>query len=140
MAILYIWKTNLLRLRVGHSSLLLDNSYISFWPANKQRINFRAFWGQVGEWGKSYNDDCAWQGSEATVKFALDNLDEEEVKKLWEKYRNTRYSLFGTNCCTITINLIFAGMHKADTLSNFLKLTPDDVLRIAINYRSGLSS
>lgn len=118
MTNIYIWKENYAQLEFGHSSLQLANSYISWWPTERIKVQIQKIFddeykcnpSQAQSLGISVEDnclskedsinyicipsfekDCKEIGRDPDFCFRIKDLDEEEMLNQWNMIRFEDY-------------------------------------------------
>lgn len=110
MAFVYIWENT--PTEPGHASLETSNAYISYWPstpANKKDFKI----GQTHEaaFPSSYRTDWRLEGKECDHKVYLSGLNEVELEKQWQKFKNDapKYNMVKHNCSTVIATMLEIG-------------------------------
>jgi hypothetical protein len=154
---LYIWRLG--PTNVGHASLEIGGTYVSYWPAEgagKKDVKF----GQSHQAGfpSAYAVDRRLERKHADEAFTLTSLDTAKMVAAWEQFKLTepRYNMVEQNCSTVVAVLLQVGSglqpsfvpavaiddHASNLaqrvflrlrfFSNSIKMwTPDEVLRYA---------
>ena len=159
---LYIWRLS--PTNVGHASLKIGDTYISYWPAEsagKKDVKL----GQSHQAGfpSSYAVDRRLERKHADEEFTLTGLDTSKMVEAWEQFKLTepRYNMVEQNCSTVVAAMLQVGSglqpsfvpavaidDHAKSLpqriflrlrffsSNIKMWTPDEVLRYAQEIQS----
>ena len=162
MATLYVWKAH--GGDVGHVSLEVGDTYISYWPneaAGKNDVKLGASHEAMFPRGYAFDRRLERRSSDEQVQ--MTKLDADRVQKAWVAFRNNprRYNMVEHNCSTVVASLLKIGSGKEPSFvpgvliddyardwaqRMFLRVrffskritmwTPDDVLRYALEIES----
>jgi hypothetical protein len=98
---------------VGHVSLQVNNTYISFWPQSAAKAKKDIKLGQTHEpvFPSSYRVDQRLERRQADSVITLNNLDETVMIDHWSKFTNNpdKYNMLSSNCSTVVAALLEAG-------------------------------
>ena len=144
MVKIHVWTKN--ATHVGHASLTIGTTYVSFWPdggAVKKDVKIKR--SQPGTFMTSLADEIYSEGNRQPITVAAHNLDEKAILIFIRDLQiNTpRYQLARNNCSHIVAQCLQAGAAKPSftpTAKEYGKLgsvlgygiwTPEQVLRYA---------
>jgi hypothetical protein len=108
---LYVWK--LQTKDVGHVSLEIGSTYMSYWPANgvdsKKQVKLGST--QDAAFQRAYVSDRRLEQRNADARVDLTGLEANAMLEAWNQFRAspTRYNLVRHNCATIIASLLEIG-------------------------------
>lgn len=109
--IVYVWKNS--PADVGHVSLLVKDTYISFWPKSAAKAKNDIKLGQTHEaaFPSSYKVDRRLEQKDSDNKIMLKRLDEELMIDYWNDFKDNqkRYNMLNSNCSTVVASLLEIG-------------------------------
>lgn len=156
MVTVYIWMFRGKDVAWGHASLLVDQTYISWWPEDDGRISSK-----VSEqiytvhpiYNRKFVDDVADEGQQPDHRLMISGLDEGKIKDWWQLFGLTRdgvlyegpllpWQTLKQNCSTIAARGLSIG--GGDRYAGWSKSwrafwTPNDVLQYATSIQRGLA-
>ena len=156
MLTVYVWNFRGKRAAWGHASVLVDQTYMSWWPEtpgqNPSKIH-RNIYSSGPFRDRKFEDDIAAEKQEPDKRIELPGLEDTVVKDWWQSFGLTRDGLLyqgpllpwetlTLNCSTVAAHaLTLAGGRKyASWLINWnVVWKPNDVLRYARSIQGGLS-
>jgi len=157
MVTVYIWTFRGKDVAWGHASLLVNGTYMSWWPEGNGRIASKIH-GQVYSVSpirnRTLDDDVYDEGQDPDHTIVIHGLDERKIKDWWQSFGLTRegvlyegpllpWSTLKQNCSTVVARALSIG--GGDQYASWLKSwnvvwTPSDVLRYATSIKNGLAS
>jgi hypothetical protein len=87
----------------GHVAAKVRDMYLSWWPAE--------FEDESGSFSYSYEEDKARCRRAADSIITIDNLNEGQMLKYWEKWTAARFNSWTNNCCTVISRLLNVGQN-----------------------------
>jgi len=161
--IVYVWKNS--PSDVGHVSLQINDTYISFWPKSAAKAKSDIKLGQTHEaaFPSSYKVDRRLEQKDSDNKILLNKLNEELMLDYWNDFKNNqkRYNMLKSNCSTVVASLLEIGSEvkplkspsirineyvnnkymrwalKLRFFGNYIHMwTPNDVMMYALQIRS----
>ena len=157
MVTVFIWNFRGSDVARGHASLLVDRTYISWWPEGSDRIASKLSHRLYSVYPirhRLLSDDIAAERSQPDHLIDIAGLDEIRIKEWWQSFGLTRDGLLDAgpmlpwetiaqNCSTVAARGLSVG--GGDRFANWTKAwnvvwTPDDVLQYAMSIRAGLTA
>jgi len=159
----YVWENS--PSDIGHASLQVSDTYMSFWPHGAAYPKKDIKIGQTHDphFPSQYRGDRRNEGRDYDAKIILNKLDEDAMLKHWDGFRKSpqRYNMLKYNCSTLVAVILEIGSGltykhspripinqyvnspamkmflKVRFLSNYIELwTPGDIKRYALQIKS----
>jgi len=155
MLTVFVWNFRGKDVAWGHASLLVDQTYMSWWPEGRNRIASKVsnrIYSVHPVRNRLLSDDIAAEKYQPDHRLVIHGLDEKKIKDWWQSFGLSRDGLLYQgpmlpwetlvqNCSTVAARgLSIGGGDKfaSWTKSWNLVWTPNDVLRYAMSIQSGL--
>ena len=148
MITVYVWNYRGKNVAWGHASMLVNKTYVSWWPQGQDREKI------VGDIysvrpipNRTYADDKQDEGQGADHQIVIKGLAEPKIIKWWNHLKSnpaSRWTTLGQNCSTTVANaLCHGGADEVVDGSNWwhtwnIVWKPDDLLRYARAIAAGL--
>lgn len=155
MITVYIWSFRGKTEAWGHASMLVDKTYMSWWPEHPGQITSRIhrnIYSSGPFRDRKFEDDVSAERQSPDHEIELLGLDEDAVKDWWQSFGLARdgvlyqgpllpWETLTMNCSTVVAHgLTLAGGKKHATLASWnVVWTPKNVLRYATAIREGLA-
>ncbi len=108
---IHIWKNS--PADVGHVSMQVKDTYISFWPKGEAGAKGDIKLGEMHDSSasKSYRTDCRIEGKDADRTIDLNSLDEDKMISYWNQFikNSAKYNMLKSNCSTVVASLLEEG-------------------------------
>lgn len=110
--IVHVWSMTADNGYIGHVSLTVADTYMSFWPGEaggkkdvKVNVTHRP------HYPRSYRADCRLEHGPCTKEVHLDGLDERAMCEAWRSFvtSEARYNIVRNNCSTIAASILQVG-------------------------------
>jgi hypothetical protein len=155
MVTVYVWNFRGKSEAWGHASMLVDRTYISWWPETPGQVPskiHRNIYTSSPIRNRTYNQDVTAEGQAPDHSIRIEGLDETAIKDWWQSFGLMRdgvqfqgpllpWTTLTQNCSNVVaIALRLAG---GDKYASWMKSwnvvwTPADVLDYAQSIRRGL--
>jgi hypothetical protein len=154
MLTVFIWQYRGKSIAWGHASLLVDQTYMSWWPEARGRIHSKIsnkIYTANPIRNRKLNDDVADEGQHADYQMRIDGLDERAIKDWWQSFGLTRdgqlyqgpllpWETLAQNCSTVAARGLSIG--GGDKYAPWRKAwnvvwIPNDVLMYATAIKAG---
>ena len=156
MATAFIWKFRGKDIAWGHASVLVDRTYMSWWPEGSNRRSsklHRNIYTAGPFRARTYEDDVAGEDNkDPDYQIVLNGLDEDAMKTWWQSFGLTRdgvlyygplqpWETLTLNCSTVASRALYMG--GGDKYASWAKSvnviwTPNDVYEYALSIQTGL--
>lgn len=107
----YVWENS--PSDVGHVSVQVNNTYMSFWPKGAAKAKKDIKLGEQHEpsFPRGYRTDQRVEGRSADSTIVIDNLNETLMIEYWDDFRNkmTKYNMLESNCSTVVAAILEVG-------------------------------
>ncbi|WNZ58474.1 hypothetical protein ACJJIQ_07295 [Microbulbifer sp. ANSA003] len=162
----HVWKQK--TGNVGHASITIDNTYISYWPSSAAgKKDFKIGRSHSPSFPSGYRVDRRLEGGDADQNILIDGLNETKMIEAWENFKGEQkhYNMKDQNCSTVVAWLLETGSGFASPGKGGIKIsdwaaspihrilfqlrffgnhidmwTPNDVLAYALQIRSQITS
>lgn len=155
MILVHVWNYRGLDTAVGHASMHVGETYISWWPDTQQAtpklppsLGGNRIFSAKHIHGRTFEQDKRDEESAPHHTIPLDGLDERSILQWWQKFSvpGRLWSTLGQNCSTTVGRALMIGGGDDFALgargwwhSWNLVWKPDDVLAYAREIRRGLA-
>ena len=157
MVIVYVWDFRGKAEAWGHASMLVDNTYVSWWPEKPGQLPSKVhnnIYASHPFRNRTYSEDVRDEGEPPNHIIRINGLNEKTIKDWWQSFGLTRDGLIyqgplqtwdtlKRNCS----NVVATGLKKGggDDFANWHKAwniiwTPQDVFNYAISIQRNISS
>ena len=157
MLTVFIWTFRGKDVAWGHASLLVDHTYMSWWPEGRNRIASKVsdrVYSVHPIRNRQFADDVDAEQSYPDCRIPVKGLDEAKIKDWWQSLGLTRdgvlfngpmlpWATLQQNCSTVAARGLSIGggdRYAGWTKSWNLVWTPNDVLRYAMSIVTGLAA
>jgi len=158
MITVYIWKFRGKGVAWGHASLLVGQTYMSWWPEGQGRIASKisnSIYSVYPIRNRTFTDDIRGEdGQYPDHTLLINGLDEEKIKNWWQSFGLTRdgvlyegpmlpWATLAQNCSTVVARALSIGggdKYASWTKSWNVVWTPNDVLNYATSIMHGITA
>ena len=124
-ATVYIWKNS--PSNVGHVSMMVDDTYVSFWPKSAADAKKDIKVNQTHEavFPDNYKIDRRLERRDPDSTISILNLDEKLMIDHWTKFKAKpdRYNMRKSNCSTVVASLLELGSGTPPAHSPSIRIT-----------------
>ena len=157
MVTVFIWMFRGKNVAWGHAALLVDQTYMSWWPEGRGRIRSKVsdqLYTVLPIYNRQFADDVDGEdGRQPDHRLLINGLDEVKIKDWWQSFGLTRdgvlyqgpllpWETLAQNCSTVAARGLSIGggdRYSGWTRSWKLVWTPNDVLQYTLSIQQGLS-
>lgn|SRR5262249_415368 len=157
MLTVFVWMFRGKDVAWGHASLLVDQTYMSWWPEGRNRIRSKVS-DQVYSVhpirNRTFLGDVSDEGQQPDHRLVINGLDEKRIKDWWQSFGLTRdgvlyqgpmlsWETLAQNCSTVAARGLSIGggdRYAAWSKAWNVVWTPNDVLQYALSIQRGLAS
>ena len=157
MLTVFIWVYRGKDVAWGHASMLVDQTYMSWWPEGRNRIRSKVsndIYTVHPIRDRKFADDQEGEGQPPDHNVVIKGLDEKKIKDWWQIFGLTRdgvqyygpmqpWQTLQQNCSTVVARGLSIGggdRYASWTKSRAVVWTPNDVLQYALSIRHGLAA
>jgi hypothetical protein len=156
MVTVFIWDFRGSDVAWGHASLLVDQTYMSWWPEGQNRERSKIsdqIYSVHPIRDRRFSDDTAAEGGPPKHRVEIRGLNEARMKDWWQSFGLMRdgvlyqgpmlpWETLAQNCSTVAARGLSVG--GGDRYARWIKSwqvvwTPNDVLNYALSIRTGLA-
>ena len=157
MLTVFIWQFRGKAVAWGHASLLVDRTYMSWWPEGRGRIHSKIssqIYTAHPFRDRTFEQDVAAEGQRPDHEVQINGLDESAIKDWWQGFGLTRDGVFyqgplqpwetlAQNCSTVAARGLSAGggdKFAPRRKSWNIVWIPSDVLQYAQAIQRGIKA
>ncbi len=157
MITVFIWMFRGKDAAWGHASLLVDRTYMSWWPEGRGRARSKVseqIYTVLPIYDRQFGEDVTAEGQQPDHRVVISGLDEFKIKDWWQSFGLTRdgvlyqgpllpWATLAQNCSTVAARglSIGGGDRYSEWATSWRPVwTPNGVLQYALSIQRGLVS